>query len=99
MTIITGLNFSNPPSGSTYFFSDPLWDGSGCSDDNECCSIIKINLGFIVNWAIALQMTLKQGCVLVSLHTYAAGAVVLNQLELYISSKLATFDMVELVLY
>ena len=77
MTIITGLNF-------LLDLHISLWDESGCSDDNECCSIIKINLGFIVNWAIALQMTLKQGCLLVSLHTYAAGAVVLNQLELYI---------------
>ena len=27
-----------PSSESTYFFSDPLWDGSGCSTNNTCCS-------------------------------------------------------------
>ena len=28
----------HPSSESTYFFSDPLWDGSGCSTNNNCCS-------------------------------------------------------------
>ena len=23
---------------STYYFSDPLWDGAGCSASNTCCS-------------------------------------------------------------
>ena len=26
----------------TYFLSDPLWDGSGCSSDNNCCSNINL---------------------------------------------------------
>ena len=30
----TGSSFSN----SAYYFSDPLWDGAGCSASNTCCS-------------------------------------------------------------
>ena len=28
---------SNTYSSSTYYFSDPLWDGAGCSSSNTCC--------------------------------------------------------------
>jgi len=30
---------TSAPITSTYYFSDPLWDGSGCSSNNNCCSI------------------------------------------------------------
>ena len=33
---------SNSFSYGTYYFSDPLWDGSDCSSSNTCCSNINL---------------------------------------------------------
>ena len=32
----------------TSYLSDPVWDGSGCSPDNNCCS--NINLPWFQYW-------------------------------------------------
>ena len=73
---------SSDPSPTTYYFNDPLWDGSGCSDGNTCCSNnlqpwFYRNLGYITTDDIEARIC-------ISYSTYAAGAVVLDQLELYI---------------
>ena len=73
---------NNPPSGSTYFFSDPLWDGSGCSNNNICCSNkqqpwFSRDLGSSTTDDIEARLC-------ISWATYASGAVVVDQLELYI---------------
>ena len=70
------------PSGITYFFSDPLWDGSGCSSNNACCSNehqpwFYQNLGSSITDDIEARIC-------ISYATYANGAVVIDQLELYI---------------
>ena len=75
--------FSNPPSGSTYFFSDPLWDGSGCSSNNNCCSINENQPCFYRNLGSSTTDDIEAR-LCITYATYAAGAVVLDQLELYI---------------
>ena len=71
-----------PLSTSTYAFSDPLWDGSGCSISNACCSNEQQpwfyrNLGSSTADDIEARIC-------ISWATYASGAVVVDQLELYI---------------
>ena len=75
--------FSDPPSGSTYFFSDPLWDGSGCSNNNNCCSKNKNQPWFYHNLGSSTTDDIEAR-LCITYATYAAGAVVLGQLELYI---------------
>ena len=74
---------SNDPSGSTYFFSDPLWDGSGCSEDNECCSIKEYQPWFYRDLGNSTTDDVEAR-LCIAYATYASGAVVLDQLELYI---------------
>ena len=73
---------SVPPSGSTYYFTDPLWDGLGCSINNNCCSIehqpwFYRDLGASTTDDIEARIC-------ISYLTYASGAVVVDHLELYI---------------
>ena len=73
---------TSDPSPDTYFFSDPLWDGSGCSKTNTCCSHKQQpwfyhNLGYSITDDIEVRICIAYG-------TYAKGAVVVDQLELYI---------------
>ena len=70
------------PAGGTYFLSDPLWDGSGCSKNNTCCSDKKqpwfySNLGVSTTDDIEVRICMSYA-------TFAAGAVVVDQLELFI---------------
>ena len=68
----------NPSSESTYFFSDPLWDGSGCSTNNTCCSNERLpwfyhNLGNSTTDDIEVRICVPPN-----------GGVLVDQLELYI---------------
>ena len=70
------------PSATTYLFNDTLWDGSGCSNGNTCCSSdhqpwFYRNLGSSTTDNIEARIC-------ISYSTYADGAVVVDQLELYI---------------
>ena len=73
---------SSSPSSTTYYFDDPVWDGSGCSTGNMCCSNnlqpwFYRNLGSSTTDDIETRICLSYA-------TYAVGAVVVDQLELYI---------------
>jgi len=70
------------PYPSTYYFTDPLWDGSGCSNKNQCCSKnpqpwFYHNLGYSTTDDIEARIC-------ISYATYKYGAVVVDQMELYI---------------
>ena len=63
-----------------YFFSDPLWDGLGCSTNNTCCSNELLpwfyhNLGNSTTDDIEVRICVPPAWV---------GGVVVDQLELYI---------------
>ena len=67
-----------PTSESTYFFSDPLWDGSGCPTNSTCCSNehqpwFYHNLGNSTTDDIEVRLCSPR-----------RGGVVVDQLELYI---------------
>ena len=70
------------PAKGTYHFSDPLWDGSGCSKNNSCCSN-KQQPWFYHNLGITTTDDIEAR-ICISHDTYASGAVVVDQLELYI---------------
>lgn len=72
----------NPSSGDTYFFTDPLWDGLGCSNNNDCCSDEE-QPWFLQNLESSTTDDIEAR-ICITYSTYAAGAVVLDQLELYI---------------
>ena len=75
---------SHPPSsGSKYFFSDPLWDGSGCSYKNKCCSRNENQPYFFRKLSSSTTDDIEAR-LCITWATYASGAVVLDQLELYI---------------
>ena len=70
------------PSAGKYYFSDPLWDGLGCAKNNKCCSN-KQQPWFHHN----LKSNTKDDIevrICISYSTYSAGAVVLDELELFI---------------
>ena len=71
----------NPP-GGTYYLSDPLWDGSGCSDNNNCCSE-ELQPWFYHNLGNSTTDDIEAR-ICISFSTYSAGATVVDQLELYI---------------
>ena len=73
---------TSDPAGSTYFFSDPLWDGSGCSKTNKCC-LHKHQPWFYHNLGNSTTDSIEAR-ICISYATYAAGAVVVDELELYI---------------
>ena len=65
---------------NTYFFSDPLWDGSGCSTNNTCCSNEQLpwfyrNLGNSTTDDIEVRICIPSA---------RRGGVLVDQLELYI---------------
>ena len=73
---------SSAPNGNAYLFNDPLWDGSGCSIDNACCSNnlqpwFYHNLGSTTTDDIEARICMSYA-------TYANGAVLVDQLELYV---------------
>ena len=73
---------TSAPLTTTYYFDDPLWDGLGCSSDNTCCSNnlqpwFYRNLGNTTTDDIEARICMSYA-------TYANGAVVVDQLELYI---------------
>ena len=70
------------PSGAAYYLSDPLWDGSGCTKNNTCCSDKQQpwfyhNLGSSTTDDIEARLCMSYA-------TFAAGAIVVDQLELFI---------------
>ena len=70
------------PNAATYYLDDPLWDGSGCSKNNTCCSDNQQpwfyrNLGSSTTDDLEARICISYG-------KYENGAVVVDQLELYI---------------
>lgn len=72
----------DPTAGSIYYLSDPLWDGSGCSKNNTCCSN-KQQPWFYRNLGVSTTNDIEAR-ICISYGKYEAGAVVVDQLELYI---------------
>ena len=73
---------ADPADGATYYLYDPLWDGLCCSKDNTCCSNEQLpwfyrDLGSSTTDDIEARIC-------ISYKNYAAGGVVVDQLELYI---------------
>ena len=73
---------TSDPSPATYFSNDTLWDGLGCSTGNMCCSN-NLQPWFYRNLGNSTTDDIKTRICL-SYATYARGAVVVDQLELYI---------------
>ena len=72
----------DPPNGATYYLNDPLWDGSGCSKNNTCCSNERRpwfyrDLGNSTTDDIEARIC-------ITYKNYAVGGVVVDQMELYI---------------
>jgi len=71
------------PSSNSYFFTDPLWDGSGCSITNKCCSN-NLQPWFYHNLGNSTTTDDIEARICISYSKYSAGATVVDQLELYI---------------
>ena len=44
-----------------FYTEDPLWDGTGCLADNNCCTKAIFNHGSFVNWSQIDKMILSLG--------------------------------------